>query len=272
MNYKLIVIFLCVLALAPVMTQAQSYKKNPVLGEVIAYRTVDLISHAKENKYIRQTKIANNIWSTKLPGSSQTLYKGDRGERAGQFCGIWMFESIEKRDYYFPLINKADEHGTGIEEFMAVAALVNKRIGDVTYTYVPDKFKETGVYTDYFVLGYDQLKNPTLGGLIAIREVDVKSGMEAEYEKFCQNTIVPTWQKQLPGMEIYILKGDRGLRKAKYAQLMSFESTEKRDYYFPSPDSVNAEIVDEYNEVFEKTDANAYLEETPSYTDYFRVD
>ena len=271
MNYKLIVIFLCVLALAPVIAQAQSYKKNPVLGEVIAYRTVDLISHAKENKYIRQTKITNNIWSTKLPGSSQTLYKGDRGERAGQFCGIWMFESIEKRDYYFPLVNKADEHGTGIEEFMAVAALVNKRIGDVTYTYVPDKFKETGVYTDYFVLGYDQLKNPTLGGLIAIREVDVKSGMEAEYEKFCQNTIVPTWQKQLPGMEIYILKGDRGLRKAKYAQLMSFESTEKRDYYFPSPDSVNAEIVDEYNEVFEKTDANAYLEETPSYTDYFRV-
>ena len=271
MNYKLIVIFLCVLALAPVIAQAQSYKKNPVLGEVIAYRTVDLISHAKENKYIRQTKIANNIWSTKLPGSSQTLYKGDRGERAGQFCGIWMFESIEKRDYYFPLVNKADEHGTGIEEFMAVADLVNKRIGNINYTYVPDKFKETGVYTDYFVLGYDQLKNPTLGGLIAIREVDVKSGMEAEYEKFCQNTIVPTWQKQLPGMEIYILKGDRGLRKAKYAQLMSFESTEKRDYYFPSPDSVNAEIVDEYNEVFEKTDANAYLEETPSYTDYFRV-
>ena len=271
MNYKLIVIFLCVLALAPVMTQAQSYKKNPVLGEVIAYRTVDLISHAKENKYIRQSKIANNIWSTKLPGSSQTLYKGDRGERAGQFCGIWMFESIEKRDYYFPLVNKADEHGTGIEEFMAVADLVNKRIGNINYTYVPDKFKETGVYTDYFVLGYDQLQNPTLGGLIAIREVDVKSGMEADYEKFCQNTIVPTWQKQLPGMEIYILKGDRGLRKAKYAQLMSFESTEKRDYYFPSPDSVNAEIVDEYNEVFEKTDANAYLEETPSYTDYFRV-
>ena len=271
MNYKLIVIFLCVLALAPVMTQAQSYKKNPVLGEVIAYRTVDLISHAKENKYIRQTKIANNIWSTKLPGSSQTLYKGDRGERAGQFCGIWMFESIEKRDYYFPLVNKGDEHGTGIEEFMAVADLVNKRIGNINYTYVPDKFKETGVYTDYFVLGYDQLQNPTLGGLIAIREVDVKSGMEADYEKFCQNTIVPTWQKQLPGMEIYILKGDRGLRKAKYAQLMSFESTEKRDYYFPSPDSVNAEIVDEYNEVFEKTDANAYLEETPSYTDYFRV-
>ena len=271
MSYKLIVSYLCVLALVPVMTQAQSYKKNPVLGEVIAYRTVDLISHAKENKYIRQSKIANNIWSTKLPGSSQTLYKGDRGERAGQFCGIWMFESIEKRDYYFPLVNEGDEHGTGIEEFMAVADLVNKRIGNINYTYVPDEFKETGVYTDYFVLGYDQLENPTQGGLIAIREVDVKSGMEADYEEFCQNTIVPTWQKQLPGMEIYILKGARGLRKAKYAQLMSFESTAKRDYYFPLPDSVNAEIVDEYMEVFEKTNANTYLNETPSYTDYFRV-
>ena len=72
-------------------------------------------------------------------------------------------------------------------------------------------------------------------------------------------------------MEIYILKGDRGLRKGKYAQLMSFESVAKRDYYFPLPDSVNAEIVDEYNEVFEKTNANSYLNETPSYTDYFRV-
>ena len=57
--------------------------------------------------------------------------------------------------------------------------------------------------------------------------------MEAEYEEFFQSTIVPTWQKQLPGIAIYILKGDRGLRKEKYAQLMSFESVAKRDYYFP---------------------------------------
>jgi len=271
MSYKLIVCYLCVLALVPVLTQAQSYKKNPVLGEVIAYRTVDLISHAKESKYIRQTKIANNIWNTKLPGSSQTLYKGDRGERAGQFCGIWMFESIEKRDYYFPLVNEGDEHGTGIEELMAVGAVVNKRIGNVNYTYVPDEFKETGVYTDYFVLGYDQLENPTLGGLIAIREVDVKSGMEAEYEEFCQNTIVPTWQKQLPGMEIYILKADRGVRKGHYAEILSFESVAMRDYFFPSPDSTNAEIVDELNKVMQKTDASSYLDKWPSYTDYFRV-
>ena len=271
MSYKLIVCYLCVLALVPGMTQAQSYKKNPVLGEVIAYRTVDLISHAKESKYIRQTKIANNIWNTKLPGSSQTLYKGDRGERAGQFSGIWMFESIEKRDYYFPLINEGDEHGTGIEKFMAVAALVNKRIGNVNYTYVPDEFKETGVYTDYFVLGYDQLENPTLGGLIAIRELDVKSGMEAEYEEFCQNTIVPTWQKQLPGMEIYILKADRGVRKGHYAEILSFESVAMRDYFFPSPDSTNAEIVDELNKVMQKTDVSSYLDKWPSYTDYFRV-
>ena len=271
MSYKLIVCYLCVLALVPVMTQAQSYKKNPVLGEVIAYRTVDLISHAKESKYIRQTKIANNIWNTKLPGSSQTLYKGDRGERAGQFCAIWMFETIEKRDYYFPLINEGDEHGTGIEKFMAVATLVNKRIGNVNYTYVPDEFKETGVYTDYFVLGYDQLENPTLGGLIAIRDVDVKSGMEAEYEEFCQNTIVPTWQKQLPGMEIYILKADRGVRKVHYAEILSFESVAMRDYFFPSPDSTNAEIVDELNKVMQKTDASSYLDKWPSYTDYFRV-
>jgi|AP99_3_1055487.scaffolds.fasta_scaffold65569_2 hypothetical protein len=44
-----------------------------------------------------------------------------------------------------------------------------------------------------------------------------------------------------------------------------------REYFFPPPESTNAEIVDELNKVIQKTDVNSYLDKWPSYIDYFRV-
>ena len=248
-----------------------SQSNNPALGEVIAYRTITLLSHSKEAKYLQQTMTSNKMWNKNLSGLHSATFKGDRGERAGQFCGIWMFESLEKRDGYFPLTNKGDEHGTGVEEFSNVATKINNTTGNINYTYVPEEYQATGVYTDYVVLGFDQLKNPTLGGLFALREYEIKSGMEAEFEEFCVNTSVPAFQKNFPGMELYYLKGDRGARKGKYAEILSFESVEKRDYYFPTHDSTNAEIADEFWKMYETTNVESFLAEPATYTDYFKV-
>ena len=44
-----------------------------------------------------------------------------------------------------------------------------------------------------------------------------------------------------------------------------------RKYFFPPPDSTNAEIVDELNKVIRKTDVSSYLDKWPSFIDYFRV-
>ncbi len=248
-----------------------SQSNNPALGEVIAYRTITLLSHSKEGKYLQQTMTSNKMWNKNLSGLHSATFKGDRGERAGQFCGIWMFESVEKRDGYFPLTNKGDEHGTGVEEFSNVATKINNTTGNINYTYVPEEYQATGVYTDYVVLGFGELKNPTLGGLFALREYEIKPGMEAEFEEFCVNTSVPAFQKNFPGMEIYYLKGDRGARKGKYAEILSFESVEKRDYFFPTHDSTNAEIADEFWKMYETTNVETFLAEPATYTDYFKV-
>ena len=248
-----------------------SQSNNPALGEVIAYRTITLLSHSKEGKYLQQTMTSNKMWNKNLSGLHSATFKGDRGDRAGQFCGIWMFESVEKRDGYFPLTNKGDEHGTGVEEFSNVATKINNTTGNINYTYVPEEYQATGVYTDYVVLGFGELKNPTLGGLFALREYEIKSGMEAEFEEFCVNTSVPAFQKNFPGMELYYLKGDRGARKGKYAEILSFESVEKRDYYFPTHDSTNAEIADEFWKMYETTNVESFLAEPATYTDYFKV-
>ncbi len=276
-NLKLLTFLTMVIALTVIScsqsdsgTQS-SHSINPALGEVIAYRKITLLSHSKESKYLQQTMTSNRMWNKNLSGLHSATFKGDRGERAGQFCGIWMFESLEQRDDYFPLTNKGDEHGTGVEEFSNVATMINNTTGNINYTYVPQEHQETGVYTDYVVLGFDQLKNPTLGGLFALREYDIKHGMEAEFEEFCVNTSVPAFQKNFPGMELYYLKGDRGSRKGEYAEILSFESVEKRDYYFPTHDSTNAEIADEFGKMFETTNVNKFLAQPASYTDYFKV-
>jgi len=248
-----------------------SQSNNPALGEVIAYRKITLLSHSKEGKYLQQTMTSNRMWNKNLSGLHSATFKGDRGERAGQFCGIWMFESVEKRDGYFPLTNKDDEHGTGVEEFSNVATMINNTTGNINYTYVPQESEATGVYTDYVVLGFDQLKNPTLGGLFALREYEIKAGMEEEFEEFCVNTSVPAFQNNFPGMELYYLKGDRGSRKGKYAEILSFESVDKRDYFFPTHDSTNAEIADEFWKMYETTNVERFLAEPASYTDYFKV-
>ena len=248
-----------------------SQSNNPALGEVIAYRKITLLSHSKEGKYLQQTMTSNRMWNKNLSGLHSATFKGDRGERAGQFCGVWMFESLEKRDGYFPLTNKGDEHGTGVEEFSNVATMINNTTGNINYTYVPKESEATGVYTDYVVLGFDQLKNPTLGGLFALREYDIKPGMEAEFEEFCVNTSAPAFQDNFPGMEIYYLIGDRGARKGKYAEILSFESVDKRDYYFPTHDSTNAEIADEFWKMYETTNVERFLANPASYTDYFKV-
>ena len=277
MNNRILLIFSSMVIVLTMMSCSQSdsgqssQSNNPALGEVIAYRTITLLSHSKEGKYLQQTMTSNKMWNKNLSGLHSATFKGDRGERAGQFCGIWMFESVEKRDGYFPLTNKGDEHGTGVEEFSNVATKINNTTGNINYTYVPEEYQATGVYTDYVVLGFDQLKNPTLGGLFALREYEIKPGMEAEFEEFCVNTSVPAFQKNFPGMEIYYLKGDRGARKGKYAAILSFESIEKRDYFFPTHDSTNAEIADEFWKMYETTNVESFLAEPATYTDYFKV-
>ncbi len=54
---------------------------------------------------------------------------------------------------------------------------------------------------------------------------------EEDYEKFLTEELYPAWQ--LPGVEVYVLKGDRGDKKGKYMLMFEFDSVETRDRYFP---------------------------------------
>jgi hypothetical protein len=70
--------------------------------------------------------------------------------------------------------------------------------------------------------------------IIGIHEVELRSGAQAaDFERFVAEEFIPASSK-VPGMQLSLLKADRGARVGKYVILMEIESVDARDRYFPS--------------------------------------
>jgi hypothetical protein len=70
--------------------------------------------------------------------------------------------------------------------------------------------------------------------VIGIHEVELRPGAQAaDLERFITEEFIPASQR-VPGMQVSLLKADRGERVGKYVMLMEIESVETRDRYFPS--------------------------------------
>jgi hypothetical protein len=108
--------------------------------------------------------------------------------------------------------------------------------------------------------------------VFGIHTIALKPGVKAEdFERFVIEEVYPV--AELEGVEMYILKGDRGDREGKYLWVMEIESVEARDRLFPSPGESSEEarqFFESYAAVLEKWDTLA----TPVdviYTDYVVV-
>ena len=72
------------------------------------------------------------------------------------------------------------------------------------------------------------------GRVLAFRELTLLPNTDPEQlERFAAEQLTPTFKKQVPGVESYILKGERGDNKGKYVHLLIFDSERTRDFYFP---------------------------------------
>ncbi|MBK8504123.1 MAG: hypothetical protein IPL46_19085 [Saprospiraceae bacterium] len=195
---------------------------------------------------------------------------GDRGERAQQLVWGFTFDFKESRDYYFP---KADDTSdAGSPQFAALFEKIADSGIDLN-----QNLTEAEPYTDWVCVGYDQLINPQLGGLVAVRTIPIKSGSESSFEKFVTSELYPAYQKNDPGFNAYVFKGDRGQGKGAYIMLWSFQSVSQRNSFFPTPEG-------EATETFTKAYANispvmdklaqftdSTIEAT-AYTDYISID
>lgn len=195
---------------------------------------------------------------------------GDRGERAQQLVWGFTFDFKEARDYYFP---KADDNSEGANpQFDALA----QRMADSGFNLNQD-LTEAEPYTDWVCVGFDDLVNPQLGGLVAVRTMPIKSGSEAAFEKFVTSELYPAYQKNAPGFNAYVFRGDRGQGKGSYLMLWSFQSVDQRNSFFPTPEGEATEAFNKayanISPVMEKlaqfTDSTV---QSTAYTDYISID
>lgn len=196
------------------------------LPEVISVRKIELKEDASGVAFHNSFQEADEALQQHGKGIGVSLLVGDRGEREEELLHLWSFELKANRDYYFPTADA--------EAYPKLGALMQATGINMP---IPDPRVESGmdVYTDYVVLGYNQMDNPQGGEVLSLWELEVEPGQEGAFEQLVIQELHPTTQKHIPGMYAYVLKGDRGERAGKYLLVYCFDTFARRNAYFPKP-------------------------------------
>ena len=68
-----------------------------------------------------------------------------------------------------------------------------------------------------------------MGKVFGIHAIDLKPGVtEADLEQYVRDSTV-----SIPGITMYVAKGDRGAYAGRYVSIVEIESAELRERYFP---------------------------------------
>ena len=196
-------------------------------------------------------------------GYDFVLLKGIRGERPEKYTIAMCFDLVEFRDYYYPS-EGGDLSRSGMDKWRKTGL-----VQGMPY------LKETNLHTDYILMGFDQLVNPKLGEVMAIRYPEIKSGMSREFERRLMDEWLQDLHKGMKGLHIYWLKADRGARNGKYMMLLVFDTYERyREYWTDEGQSTAAysEVVDPYLNTMETL--STYFEDGAfdAYTDYIALE
>ncbi|MEO7963198.1 MAG: hypothetical protein ABIT38_04725 [Gemmatimonadaceae bacterium] len=74
--------------------------------------------------------------------------------------------------------------------------------------------------------------------MMALRQTKLKSGVNAaDFEQYFADSIAGLMGRHVPGVRAYLLKGERGARIDQYVIVYEFDSVQRRNGYFPKPDS-----------------------------------
>ncbi|MEA1878373.1 MAG: hypothetical protein U9N86_16145 [Bacteroidota bacterium] len=233
---------------------ASSFSQD--LPEVIAMREIEIHEETNEVIFKNYYRKWCDVLKEHSKGMSGWLMKGDRGERVDKYIFTYGFDYKAARDYYFPSIPPAD-----YKQFYALPQEALSKL--------PPGVEGTNTYTDFVVLGYADIVRPQLGEVIGIHCLDVKTNMQDDFESFVSEEFNSAMHNKIPGLNLYVLKGDRGERKGHYILVYIFDTVERRSEYIPREGEVTKEFTKVFKQVstvFEKF--KGFQNDEISYTDY----
>jgi hypothetical protein len=88
------------------------------------------------------------------------------------------------------------------------------------------------------------------GNLIGVHSITITLKPDVtmdQYLDFFTNQLIPKWEESFPGMELHILRGDRGEDENNVGLLFFFKSAEIRDKYWPNINQASALAQEGYN-------------------------
>ncbi len=229
------------------------------LPEVIALREIEIHEETNEVIFKNYYRKWCDVLEENTKGMSGWLMKGDRGKRVNKYVFAYGFDYKAARDYYFPTIPPAD--------YKQFYALPQEALGKL-----PAGVEGTNTYTDFVVLGYKDLVRPMMGEVIGIHYLDVKPRKEDDLENFVTREFNEAIYDKIPGLNMYIMKGDRGDMKDKYVLVYVFDTVERRDNYLPKGEDPSEEFKNAMSPLMDVYDKlHTFLNKEISYTDYVVV-
>jgi len=86
-----------------------------------------------------------------------------------------------------------------------------------------------------------KLESGNLFGLHSY-EISFKADVTPDqFEDFYIDEYIPAFEESMPGVKLFLLKGERGEYTGKYGALIYFKSLEERNHWIPEPGSMSEE-------------------------------
>jgi len=86
----------------------------------------------------------------------------------------------------------------------------------------------------FFVLSIANGQTLKQDAVVANWTITLKSGVNADrFENFMAEDYIPAFEKHFTGVKMFLLKGERGVKKDGYLFLLLFTSLEERNSWWP---------------------------------------
>ena len=158
------------------------------------------------------------------------IQKCDRGRGVGDYCAVWSFDSVARRNAYFP----ADGSPTASfsEEVAAKLPPAWSRLWEMY---------DSVEFTDYVVMYATPEAESGAGNLYGVHDLVLADGVKpADFEKFVTGAFAEAWPAPVEGLGRAILVGERGERVGEYQNVFVFSPASLRDEFFPTPTTQSA--------------------------------
>ena len=162
---------------------------------------------------------------THFPGADIVWMKSDRGTRKGMYGWFWNFDTLERRDYYFP---QPEAPWPNAEP---IFAKWGEEVGTGGFE------TENAGQGDYVLVGRETAAGMPWINMLGIHHIRVKAGQGAAFEHFVETKWNP--HGHMAGWWALIYKADRGERVGEYILVHALEPGLLRDIYFPEGEGLS---------------------------------